>query len=81
MSPNVQIIATPVPFSGSASSWATIGTSAPNSGVTAVLPTSDRYRSSDGFVTSATHAGTSSGRDVSISTCPEPSASGNRTWW
>ena len=26
VSPNVQIIATPVPFSGSASSWATIGT-------------------------------------------------------
>ena len=33
-SPNVQIIATPVPFSGSASAWARIGTRTPNSGVT-----------------------------------------------
>ncbi len=81
MSPNVQIIATPVPFSGSASSCATIGTSAPNSGVTTVVPTSDRYRSSVGFTTRATHAGISSGREVSISTEPSPSARANRMRW
>ncbi len=66
----MQIMATPVPFSGSASSWARIGTSAPNNGVTAEEPTTSRYRSSDGFATRATHAGISSGRDVSISTEP-----------
>ncbi len=33
VSPNVQIIATPVPFSGSASAWATKGTDTPKSGV------------------------------------------------
>ncbi len=81
MSPNVQIMAIPVPFSGSASSCATIGTSAPNSGVTAVRPTRARYRSSVGFATSATHAGISSGREVSISTQPCPSAMSNRTRW
>ena len=41
-SPNVQIIAMPVPFSGSASSWATTGTGTRNSGVCTVVPTSDR---------------------------------------
>ena len=35
VSPNVQIMAMPEPFSGSASSWATTGTSTPNSGVVA----------------------------------------------
>ena len=40
VSPNVQIIAMPDPFSGSASSWATIGTRALNSGVTASVPNS-----------------------------------------
>ena len=34
VSPKVQIMAMPVPFSGSASSWARIGTSTPKSGVT-----------------------------------------------
>ena len=33
LSPKVQIIATPVPFSGSASGWATTGTGTPKSGV------------------------------------------------
>ena len=38
-SPNVQIMAMPDPFSGSASGWATIGTSTPKSGVRTVVPT------------------------------------------
>ena len=37
-SPNVQIMATPVPFSGSASSWARMGTSTSNNGVRTVVP-------------------------------------------
>ena len=37
-SPNVQIIAMPVPLSGSASSCATTGTSTPNRGVVTVEP-------------------------------------------
>ena len=40
VSPNVQIIAMPEPFSGSASSWATTGTSTPNTGVVTVCPKS-----------------------------------------
>ena len=40
VSPNVQIIAMPEPFSGSASSWARTGTSTPNSGVVTVVPNS-----------------------------------------
>ncbi len=40
MSPNVQIIATPVPFSGSASVCARSGTRAPKSGVTTSVPKS-----------------------------------------
>ena len=39
-SPNVQIMAMPVPLSGCASSWATTGTSTPYSGVTTVVPNS-----------------------------------------
>ena len=39
-SPNVQIIATPVPFSGSASACARIGTRTPKSGVTTSVPNS-----------------------------------------
>jgi hypothetical protein len=35
-SPNVQIIAAPVPFSGSARRWASTGTSTPNSGLVTV---------------------------------------------
>ncbi len=67
VSPNVQIMATPVPFSGSASSWATIGTDTPKSGVVACWPKSGWKRSSSGWATTATHAGSSSGRVVSIS--------------
>ena len=36
-----QIMATPEPFSGSANSWASIGTSTPKIGVTAYVPKSD----------------------------------------
>ncbi len=39
-SPNVQIMAMPVPLSGSASSWARTGTSTPNTGVVTVVPNS-----------------------------------------
>ena len=39
-SPNVQIIAMPVPLSGWASGWATTGTSTSNSGVRTVVPNS-----------------------------------------
>ena len=39
-SPNVQIIATPVPFSGSASACARTGTRTPKSGVTTSVPKS-----------------------------------------
>ena len=66
-SPNVQIIAMPLPFSGSASGCARIGTRAPNSGVITRCPNSGWYRSSSGCATSATQAGISSGRVVSIS--------------
>ena len=38
VSPNVQIIAMPLPFSGSASAWALTGTRAPNSGVITSVP-------------------------------------------
>ncbi len=37
-SPNVQIIAMPDPLSGSASGWASTGTSTPKSGVRTVVP-------------------------------------------
>jgi hypothetical protein len=40
VSPNVQIMAMPVPFSGSARWWARIGTSTPNTGVVTVVPNS-----------------------------------------
>jgi hypothetical protein len=40
VSPKVQIMAMPDPFSGSASSWARIGTRAPNSAVRADEPKS-----------------------------------------
>ena len=66
----MQIIAMPEPLSGSASGWATTGTSTPNSGVRTVVPNSGWYRSSSGWATSATQAGSSSGRVVSMSTGP-----------
>ncbi len=65
-SPKVQIIAMPEPLSGSARRWATTGTSTSNSGVRTVLPNSGWYRSSSGWATSATQAGSSSGRVVSM---------------
>ena len=39
-SPNVQIMAMPEPFSGSASSWGRTSTSTPNRGVVTVVPNS-----------------------------------------
>ena len=42
VSPNVQIIAMPVPLSGSASRCARTGTPTPNSGVVTVVPNSGR---------------------------------------
>ena len=42
VSPNVQIMAMPEPFSGSASSWASTGTSTPNSGVCTAVPKRSR---------------------------------------
>ena len=68
MSPNVQIIAMPVPLSGSASGCGRTGTRTPNNGVTTSFPNSGLYRSSSGWATNATQAGISSGRVVSIST-------------
>ena len=80
MSPNVQIIATPVPFSGFASGCAFKGTRALNSGVTTSVPNSGWKRGSSGCATSATQAGSSSGRVVSISMAP-PSARVKRSLW
>ena len=40
VSPKVQIMAMPLPFSGSASSWASTGTFTPNSGVVTSVPNS-----------------------------------------
>ena len=71
----------PDPFSGSASGCARTVIRAPNSGVRTSVPNSARYRSSSGCATSATHAGISSGRVVSITTSPPPSTFGNRTAW
>ena len=42
VSPKVQIMAMPEPFSGSASSWASTGTRTPNSGVATSVPNSGR---------------------------------------
>jgi hypothetical protein len=42
VSPNVQIMAIPEPLSGSASSWASTGTSTPNNGVRTVVPKRSR---------------------------------------
>jgi hypothetical protein len=69
-SPNVQIIAIPLPFCGSASACAFTGTRTPKSGVTTSFPNSGWYRASSGCATSATQAGINSGRVVSISTNP-----------
>ena len=64
VSPNVQTIAMPVPLAGSASGWVSTGTGTPNSGVVTVAPASAAYRPSSGCATSATQAGSSSGRVV-----------------
>ena len=65
-------ITSPVPLSFSTSGWVLTGTRVPNSGVTASLPTSSRWRSSSGWASSATQAGISSGRVVSIRASPPP---------
>ena len=70
----------PVPLAGSASGCARTGTSTPNTGVRTAAPTRSAYRSSSGWQTSATHAGSSSGRVVSISTS-RPSGPVNRSRW
>ena len=70
VSPNVQTIAMPVPLSGSASRCPSTGTGTPNSGVSAVLPSSPAYRSSSGCATRATQAGSSSGRVVATTISP-----------
>ncbi len=57
VSPKVQIIAMPEPFSGSASGCARTGTGTPNNGVVTCWSNRDWYRSSSGCATSATHAG------------------------
>ena len=80
VSPKVQIMAMPVPLSGAASSWATIGTSTPNSGVRADFPNSGWKRSSSGWATRATQAGSSSGRVVSIQIA-WPSGPSKRILW
>ena len=77
----MQIMATPVPFSGSANGCATTGTDTPKSGVRTVPPTSAAYRSSSGCTTSATHAGSNSGREVSISTRPPSGRSKAIRWY
>ena len=79
-SPNVQIIAMPVPFAGSASGCARTGTGTSKSGVITSVSNSGSYRSSSGWATSATHAGSSSDRVVSISTnTPGAPARANRS--
>ena len=70
VSPNVQTMTMPVPLSGSASRCASTGTSAPNTGVRTVVPASGAYRPSAGCTTSATQAGSSSGRVVATITGP-----------
>src|SRR2546421_4070226 len=75
-SPNVHTIAIPVPLSGAASGWAYTGMSTWNSGEWTVRPTRSAYRGSDGWHTSATQAGSSSGRVVSTST-----SSKRRRWY
>ena len=79
-SPNVQIIARPVPFSGSASACAFTSTGALKRGVSTVRPKSGWYRGSSGWATSATQAGMSSGRVVSISTNPPTSVAKRMRW-
>ena len=64
----MQIIAMPAPLSGWASGCAITGTSTPNRGEVTVVPNRPWYRSSSGWATSATHAGSSSGRVVSMYT-------------
>ena len=87
VSPNVHTITRPVPLPGSARWCASTGTAVPNSGVTAVRPISGAYRSSSGCATSATQAGSSSGRVVATTTSPAvpfpapSSARRNATRW
>ena len=70
MSPKVQIMAMPVPFSGSARWWARTGTSTSNSGVRTVVPNSGWKRTSSGWATIATQLASSSGRVVSMTRSP-----------
>ena len=78
MSPNVHTMTSPVPLAGSASRWARIGTGTPNTGVIAVWPIRAAYRSSSGWATSATQAGSSSGRVVAMTTSEAAVANARR---
>ena len=73
-------IAIPDPLSGSASGCASTGTGTPNTGVSTEDPNRDWYRASSGCATSATQAGSSSGRVVSIHT-GDPSAARKEIRW
>ena len=59
-------MAMPAPLSISAAGCARIGTRTLNSGDVTILPKYGLYRSSSGCAMSATHAGSSSGRVVSM---------------
>ena len=76
----MQHIAMPAPLSGSAAGWATTGISTPKTGLVTVVPKSAWYRSSSGCAISATTAGTSSGRVVSMKS-GSPSGRWNATRW
>lgn len=75
-SPKVQTMAAPVPLSGWARWCPWISISAPKKGVFTLVPMRCLCGPS-GCVTIAMHAGSSSGRVVSIAIDPEPSAKGN----
>ena len=69
-SPKVQTIRIPVPFSRSTRALGKMGTGTRNSGVTARFPNRSPYRSSSGWAATPTHAGSSSGRVVAITSDP-----------
>ena len=66
VSPKVQHITAPVPFSGSAAGSSSIGTSCPKSGTVALAPEQVSVACISGWTKIATHAGSSSGRVVAI---------------
>ena len=72
VSPKVQHMAMPAPLSFSAAEWGSTGTSTPKTGEVTVVPNSGLKRSSSGWATRATQAGSSSGRVVSTQTSAVP---------